>query len=170
MIASITESSIVGNLWGAIITVIDARVNDNGSSPAVTGNNTATTNDGRLSAITILENNREFIKAEAIAYMAQENPNYSFDTEKCQRDVDRFIDAVQYDLRYPGNYKSVLAGRYYANAVTGSALEDMWYVRDSSGLRNMTWKGLEGTLPALQAGEIYRIPTGGAFVLSLIHI
>ena len=164
VVASITESSIVGNLWGAIITVIDARVNDNGSSPAVTGNNTATTNAGRLSAITILENNREFIKAEAIAYMAQENPTYSFNTDKCRRDVDRFIDAVQYDLQYPGNYKSVLAGRYYANAVTGSALEDMWYVRDSSGLRNMTWKGLEGSLPALQAGEIYRIPTGGAFV------
>jgi hypothetical protein len=139
-------------------------VNDVGSMPAITGSNTLTVNAERLSANAILEANREFIKAEAIAYMAVENTLYVFDTEKCRRDIDRFIDAVKYDLQYPGNYKSVLAGRYYANAVTGSQLEDMFYVRDTCGIRNLTLKGLEGTLPALVEGETYRTPTGGAFV------
>ncbi len=163
-VVSSTEAAIVDTLWATIINTINYRVNDLGSNPTVTGTNTVTSNASRLNTIAVLENNREFIKAEAIAYMLQENPEYSFDTDKCQRDVSRFIDAVQYDLRYPGNYKSVLAGRYYSNAVVGSALEDMWYVRDSTGIRNLTLKGLEGTLPALQEGEIYRIPTGGAFV------
>jgi hypothetical protein len=132
--------------------------------PTVTGSNTETTESDRLTAISILERNREFIKSEAIAYMAAENPLYIFNTEKCRRDLDRFIDAVKYDLQYPGNYKSVLASRYYANAVIGSQLEDMFYVRDTTGIRNMTLKGLEGTLPDLQEGKTYRIPTGGAFV------
>jgi len=154
----------VDSIWASIIDTIEYKVNDVGTMPAVTGSNTLTTNSGRLTAVTVLESNREFIKSEAIAYMAAENPLYIFDTEKCRRDLDRFIDAVKYDLQYPGNYKSVLAGRYYSNAVIGSQLEDMFYVRDTTGIRNLTLKGLEGTLPALQPGDVYRIPTGGAFV------
>jgi len=157
-------AAILNIIWASIIDVIDYKVNDLGSMPTVTGSNTLTVNSDRLSAVTILEANREFIKAEAIAFMAVENPLYVFDTAKCRRDLDRFIDAAKYDLRYPGNYKSVLAGRYYANAVIGSQLEDMFYVRDTCGIRNLTLKGLAGTLPALQAGQTYRIPTGGAFV------
>jgi hypothetical protein len=152
------------NIWGKIIDTIDFMVNDIGSMPATIGTNTLTTDSERLSAVAILEANREFIKAEAIAFMALANPLYIFDTAKCERDLDRFIDAVKYDLRYPGNYKSVLAGRYYANAVNGSQLEDMFYVRDTCGIRNLTLKGLAGTLPATVAGEVYSIPTGGAFV------
>jgi len=159
-----SEIDLIDGLFTDIIAIIDYRVNDEGSSPTVSGSNEATTNQYCLDAIEALENNREFIKAEAIAYMLVNNPLYSFDTVLCRRDVDRYIDAMKYDLLYPGNYKSVLAGRYYANAVTGSALEDMFYVRDTTGIRNMTLKGLEGTLPPLQAGETYRTPTGGAFV------
>ena len=159
-----TAATLVNNVWADIIDTIDYKVNSQGSMPTVTGSNTLSSSDGRTTAIAILESNREFIKAEAIAFMAVENPQYVFDTDKCRRDLDRFIDAVKYDLQYPGNYKSVLAGRYYANAVTGSQLEDMFYVRDTTGIRNITLKGLAGTLPALVEGEVYSIPTGGAFV------
>jgi hypothetical protein len=151
-------------LWSTIIDTIDYKVNGLGTMPTVTGSNILSSDSGRLTAAGILETNREFIKAEAIAYMAAENPLYIFNSDKCRRDLDRFIDAVKYDLQYPGNYKSVLAGRYYANAVIGSQLEDMFYVRDTCGIRNLTLKGLEGTLPDLVEGETYRIPTGGAFV------
>jgi len=159
-----TAANITNNIWASILDTIDYKVNDQGSMPTVTGSNTSTSDPDRSSAIVILEANREFIKAEAIAYMEVANPLYIFDTAKCRRDLDRFIDAVKYDLRYTGNYKSVLAGRYYANAVTGSQLEDMFYVRDTTGIRNLTLKGLAGTLPDLVEGEVYRIPTGGAFV------
>ena len=153
----------LGNIWATSIDMINYMVNQDGSSPVITGSNTAVTGN-RITAVNLLEDNREFIKAEAIAYMALTYPLYSFDTDLCRRDLDRFINAAQYDLEYPGNYKSALAGRYYANAVIGSHLEDMFYVRDTTGIRNMTLKGLAGTLPELQAGETYRIPTGGAFV------
>jgi hypothetical protein len=157
-------AGVVNDVWADIIDTIDFMVNDIGAMPTVTGSNTLTIDSGRLLAVDILEANREFIKVEAIAFMAVTNPLYIFDTSKCRRDLDRFIDAVKYDLRYPGNYKSVLAGRYYANAVIGSQLEDMFYVRDTCGIRNLTLKGLAGTLPPLVEGDVYRIPTGGAFV------
>jgi hypothetical protein len=167
--ATTTQSTAVSSMWNDIIAVIDYKVNDQGTYPTITGSNPPENpdlplNSNIVAAIDILENNREFIKNEAIAYMTVTNPSYIFDTEKCQRDIDRFIDAVQYDLEYPGNYKSVLAGRYYANAVIGSQLEDMFYVRDTTGIRNMTLRGLEGTLPAPVGASVYSIPTGGAFV------
>jgi hypothetical protein len=164
--ATVNNATIVAinSLWADIINIIDYKVNNQGSEPSVTGSNTATTDLDRLNARINLEENRDWIKAEAIAYMAANNPEYMFDTDRCERDLDRYIDALRYDLLYPGNYKSVLAGRYYANAVTGSAHEDMFYVRDTTGIRNMTLKGLEGTLPAVQEGEFYSIPTGGAFI------
>lgn len=162
--ASSTEGALAESIWTTVVSTIDAIVNDIGSIPTLTGSNTATTDINVLAAIQGLENNREFIKAEAMAYIAEVSPSYTFNQELCLRDIDRFIDALQYDLTYPGNYKSVLAGRYYSNAVIGSSLEDMWYVRDSSGLRNMTFEGLAGTVPALEEGDYYSIPTGGAYV------
>ena len=163
-IATNTEVAIVNTLWGSILDIINYKVNDEGTSPTVTGSNTLTTNVGRLSTVTILENNRSFIKAEIQSYLAVTYPATVIDTEVLDTFIDSFITAIQYDLRYPGNYKSVLAGRRYANAVIGSELEDMFYVRDSTGIRNMSLRGLEGTLPAAVEGEVYQIPTGGAFV------
>jgi hypothetical protein len=148
----------------AIIDTIGAEFTGLGSTPAVTGSNTLTSNEERLTAVDVLELNREFIKAEAVAFMTAENPLYVFDVDRYQSFIGRCITAIKYDLQYPGNYKSVLEGRYYINLVNGSQLEDMFYVRDTCGIRNLTLKGLEGTLPDLQAGEVYRIPTGGAFV------
>lgn len=164
--ASSTSSvaAIVNAIWASIIDTIDYKINEIGSMPAVTGSNTITVDPSRLTAVAILEANRQFLKAEAVAFTAEENPLYVFDSEYYQQTIDRFIDSLQYDLQYPGNYKSVLAGRYYANEVIGSQLEDMFYVKDTCGIRNLTLKGLEGTLPPLQEGQVYQIPTGGAFV------
>jgi len=71
--------------------------------------------------------------------------SYYYDQAACARDVRAIIDAIYYDLIYVGNYKSVYAGRYYRNALTGSKLEDAFYVRNACGLRNMTFLGLDGS-------------------------
>jgi hypothetical protein len=160
---SATEAGIVNALWSSIISIIDFKVNDNGAMPAITGSNTFTSGN-RLAAAVILEANRALIKAESAAWMANTYPLYAYDVEQWNTEIDRFINALIYDLQYPGNYKSVLEGKWYANKVIGSQLEDMFYVRDTSGIRNMTLKGLEGTLPAILEGAVYSIPTGGAFV------
>jgi len=86
-----------------------------------------------------------------------------YDDAKCRRDVNRYIDAIIYDLKYPGNYKSYMAARYYANGVIGSLEEDMYYVRNATGIRNQTLADLSGDLgPANAYGT--RRPTAGAYV------
>jgi len=64
----------------------------------------------------------------------------------CLRDVGTYIDALKWDLRYDSNYKSRYVARYYANAVTGSQEEDMYYLRDATGLRDQTLADLNGDL------------------------
>ena len=143
---------------------INYHINSVGTNPTVTGTNTATAVEGYLTAIEVLEANREFLKNEAVAYMELNFPNYDFDSDLCKRDIDRYINAWKYDLLYTGNYKSLLAARYYRNAVLGSEGEDMFYCRDATGVRNCTLNGLEGTLAPITPLSRYRIPTGGAFV------
>ena len=153
-----------GIKWTNIIEYINFKVNSLGSMPTITGSNLEGTDPEILDAIAVLENNRTFIKAEAVAFMQALNPAHSFNIELWQAQLDKFINAIQHDLLYTGNYRSVTEARVYANSIVGSQSEDMFYVRDSSGIRNVTLRGLTGTLPALTAGQVYRIPTGGAFV------
>lgn len=164
-----TQSSLVVNLLGTMIDYIRYHVLDIGSDPAVTGSLnpldlTATANLQIANAINLLEANIEFLAEEAVAFTAQEDPSYAFDGNLCKRDVRRFLAAILYDIEYPGTYKSILAARYYSNAVIGSFHEDMFYCRDSTGLRNCTLKGLVGTLPEPVGEEVFSRPTGGSYV------
>ena len=143
---------------------IDYHLNSAGTEPVLTGSNTASDTATNLNAVAILEANKNFLAAEASAYTTLTSPGYEFNPVACQRDARRFIDAFKYDIIYTGNYKTLLAARYYRNAVLGSITEDMFYVRNSTGIRNLSLKGLIGTLTPPLTYELYRRPTGGAFV------
>jgi hypothetical protein len=83
-----------------------------------------------------------------------------YSSTACLRDVNAYIDALKYDLKYPGNYKSRLAARYYANSVMGSLEEDMYYLRDGTGLRDQTLEGLTGDLLAPNEFGTSRVSAG----------
>jgi hypothetical protein len=161
---STQASSAIRNLIQDIVNYINFFINSTGNAPATTGSNIAVTNIGFTSAAEILEENRHFIAAEAVAFMQFFYPAYNFDPDLCKRDVHRYIDAWKYDIIYTGNYKSLLAARYYRNAVLGSASEDMFYCRDATGIRNCTLRGLDGSLNPPNVNDLYRVPTGGSFV------
>jgi hypothetical protein len=78
-------------------------------------------------------------------------------------DMLTYIDSLVYDINFPGNYKTRRAVILYNNAFSGSLLSDMYYVRNATGLRNMTTSGLTGTLSAVNAYGTKR-PTAGAYV------
>ena len=86
-----------------------------------------------------------------------------YNSSLCQRDIDTYIDALKYDLQWPGNYKSRYVALYYANAVTGCAEENMFLVRNGTGVRNMTLRDLQGQLTPANAYGTSRT-TAGAYV------
>jgi len=83
-----------------------------------------------------------------------------YNSALCLRDVNTYIDALKFDLQYPGNYRSRFAARYYANAVTGSLEEDMYYLRNGTGIRNQTLQGLTGDLLAPNEYGTSRVSAG----------
>ena len=85
-----------------------------------------------------------------------------YNTALCLRDVEAYTDALKYDLVYPGNYASAMAARYYSNSVTGSLEEDMYYLRNGTGLRNQTLDGLRGDLTSNNEYGTRRV-TAGAY-------
>jgi len=87
---------------------------------------------------------------------------YAFDEVACRRDMSEFLNALVYDLQYTGNYKSKRAAELYLNAVNGSELSNMWLVRNSTGVRNMTLSGLSGPLSVPNEYGTKR-PEGGAY-------
>ena len=87
-----------------------------------------------------------------------------YSSEKCERDMNRILDALKYDLQYHGNYKSLMAARYYGNAVHGTRDgEDFYYVRNGTGVRNQTLANMAGDLLAPNALGTSRV-SGGAYV------
>jgi hypothetical protein len=164
LVTSLQAATAIQNLIINIQTYINFFVNSTGANPTLTGTNTANTTSEYANTVAQLEANKEFLAAEAVAFMRATFPSYNFDSELCKRDVRRYIDAWKYDIIYTGNYKSLLAARYYRNAVLGSQTEDMFYCRDATGVRNCTLNGLSGTLNPPGVNDIFRLPTGGAFV------
>ena len=64
--------------------------------------------------------NKEFIKAEIIAYISDQYPNILYSKTKCKQDTGYIIDSVAYDLTYGGNWQSVNSGKAYFNGNTGT--------------------------------------------------
>jgi hypothetical protein len=148
-----------------IIAYINFYLNSTGSNPAVVGTNTAITSTTYTNTVLQLEANKEFLAAEAVAYIQVTYPNYVFDIESYKTDVRRYVNAWKYDIIYTGNYKSLFEARYYRNKILGCTdQEDMFYVRNATGIRNCTIKGIESTLNPPVAFDLYQLPLGGAYV------
>jgi len=161
---SIAAATDVSNLITDAINYIDYHINNTGSDPVLVGTNVEVIDLGYIRAVNMLTANTEFLAEEAAAYMQVNYPLYVFDEESCKRDVRAFVNAWKYDITYTGNYKTLLAARYYRNAVLGSETEDMFYVRNACGIRNMTLLGLAGTLEPTNITLLDRRPTAGAYV------
>ena len=88
--------------------------------------------------------------------------NYYYNPTSCLRDTTEFVNALIYDIQYPGNYKSMRATELYLNAVGGSTSKNMYQVRNGTGVRNQTLTGITGTLSSANSFGTKR-PTGGAY-------
>ena len=88
---------------------------------------------------------------------------YYYGNSNIVTDMGDFIDALVYDMQYPGNYKSRRRVVTYLNTVSGSVTSDMYYVRNGTGIRNQTCSGLTGTLSSANTYGTKR-PTAGAYV------
>ena len=140
------------------------RVANGDTDPTNVGTNEPTTELSYTKAAQQLLNNRKLIAKDAFLFLQDTYPNETFDERQIREDIYAMLRGIRIDLQYSGNHRTLLAARRWTNAALGSQLDDMFYMRDTTGLRNCTTEGLEGTLRPPQVFELYQRPTGGACV------
>lgn len=98
--------------------IVDILENENGddSTDAIFYPNPTGVDVNRSAAKDKLQANREFLRAEVIAWINTNFSDFTYDTDKCRRDTGLLIDAAGFDMVLDTNYNSVVAGRAYLRA------------------------------------------------------
>ena len=157
--------SVTQQLITNIVSVINFYINSTGVLPTTVGTNTANTATGITNVRTIITANISFLQAEARAYLSLTYPSYDFDFTRLDEFLLEYFNAIKYDLLYTGNYKTLRAASYYVNSVLGCTTDvDMFYMRNSTGLRNCTLTGINAELSPPVAFDLYQLPLGGTYV------
>ena len=74
----------------------------------------ASTDPNVQHAYQILQANKSYIQAEAIAFVeSTKTAGFTYDSTTCARDVGYMVDSVSFDLLYGGNRQAVQSGVYY---------------------------------------------------------
>ena len=163
--ADATAATTLQNLVQQAQDYIDYRVNGvsgDSSAPAYGGLNNGTENQNHYNAARLIELNRTFLVEDVINYIAQTYVGYVYDTDQCRNDLNHYLTGFKWDLQYESNYRTLTAATAYMNAVEGSLEENMFLLRNGTGLRNCTVDGLTGTLSAPNAYGTRR-PSAGAY-------
>ena len=163
VVLGIVEANIIIDLEDDFITYVDFYTRSGDIDPPVTSTNTMTAQNNRIQAATKLEQNVEFIIGEVLAWAALNYAAKAYTTRRLTDDVRALIRGIAYDLRYEGNYKTLLAAQRYSNGVNGCQLSDFFRVRDITGVRNTTLIGLSGSLNPPGVYDLYQRPTTGAY-------
>ena len=74
-------------------------------------------------AYTLLQENKNYIIAETIAYIdATKTAGFTYDKVKCARDTGYVLNSVCFDLLYGGNRQAIQSGVYYYNYTNSTAI------------------------------------------------
>ena len=88
---------------------------------AIVPNGELSTDETILNAVSLLQSNKKFIKSEVVTWINNQKASnsapfttaFTYDSDKCSRDVGYIIDCISFDLQYGGNRQSLQAGSYY---------------------------------------------------------
>ena len=103
-----------------------------------------------------LQNNRDFLAAEATAYIALNFSSLVYDVAKCERDIKYIVDALTYDILYGGNSASRVAAESYFVGTTGQLGSGQ------SGATSTTYAHLNSVIQDIVLGNSVTPTSGNA--------
>ena len=84
---------------------------------------TRSVNANIINASSMLEANRDFLRAEVIAFVDYTYGGYQYNQTTCARDVAYIIQSIAFDLLYGGNRQSIQTGlSYYISTTNGTVI------------------------------------------------
>ena len=166
-VATIDEVVKISEEFGIITNIINNGTQ--GVTDIIVPNGTASTSSALINAFTLLQNNKTYLQAEAVAFVNSQAK--IFDQVKCARDTGLIVDAIAQDLLFSTSSQSTFAGLQYWNqdGYTGiietevttttnainfiKGLAQRIVVNDTSGLRYSTTSSQTTLTPATSAEQ-----------------
>ena len=150
--ATIVESTIINDEFTLLLNILNTGTA--GVTDVVVSNGiTANTSTDVISAYNLLQANKSYLQAEAIAYVeSTKTVGFDYDQTKCSRDIGFIVDSISFDVLYGGNKQAIQSGVYYYGFDAGSSavegeipqvLAAYQYIRDllPSIIRSMSYSG-----------------------------
>ena len=110
-------ATLIGQRFDLVINIINNGTA--GISDSIINNGAETSDSGYLNAFALLQSNKEFIKADTIAYINQ-NFAFTYDDVACARDTGLIVQSLAFDLLQQGSTQSQFAGLQYWNQGTNN--------------------------------------------------
>ena len=114
------DSTTITDLFTDITTIITSGTT--GATDLIVPNGIITDNENLLDVFALIKDNKKFLQADIVAWISNNIAtatvgsiwnSFSYDSDKCYRDVGYIIDCVSFDLIYGGNRQSIQAAVYY---------------------------------------------------------
>jgi hypothetical protein len=110
--ATTVEAADIATDFNLIVDIITNGTN--GVTDRVNPNGTDVLSTNKQHAADLLEANRAYLQAEAVAYVnATKTGGFTYDQAKCYRDIGYMVDSVAFDVLYGGNRQAIQSGVYY---------------------------------------------------------
>jgi hypothetical protein len=110
--ASAAEVTIIGDEFTIITDILTGGTA--GVTDLIIGNNTTASDVTTvINAYDLLIANIDYLKAEAIAYIDDQNPGFTYNSTTCARDVEYIVNSIAFDLLYSGNRQAIQSAVYY---------------------------------------------------------
>jgi hypothetical protein len=111
--SDVTAQNRVSAAWAEILDILQNGV---ASADALTFANPTTATTAQINAKDQLQNNRNFLAAEAVAFIQNNYENFSYNQSQFEDDVSFVMDAVALDTVLGTNYNAVTAGLSFQRA------------------------------------------------------
>jgi hypothetical protein len=108
--------------FNLIVSIINSGTH--GVTDLIVPNGITSVNTLTVNTYNLLEANKTFLQAEAVAFVeATKTAGFHYTTATCYRDVGYIIDSVAFDILHSGNRQAIQAGTYYYGySTTDSAI------------------------------------------------
>lgn len=119
--ATSSEVSVIRSDFSIILSILGGQTS--GWSDVLVPNGVESALPSVQNTVDLLLANKNYLGDEVVAYVNANNPDFTYTTSTCKRDVGYIIDSLAFDLKYGGNRQGIQAGlSYYVSRTNESVI------------------------------------------------
>ena len=119
--ATYTQLYAVKNDFQYILNILNSGTS--GVTDLIVPNGISVVSQDAQNAYDILQANKTYLQQQTLSYVSSiAVGGFTFDVDKCYRDVGYMVDSISFDVLYGGNRQAIQSGVYYYTFTTSTAI------------------------------------------------